>query len=251
MSAQLLYGHRPAADYAGVTTTLEPAGEDLLLPDVQIHYALFELPMAAALDCLPPGLHPAIPAHLGYTFWRCDEGPWGAFECAWVGLACRTGIKPRHLVYGAFASNAVVAAELRRRYGFACQLAEVHYRESYDRLHAKISVAGTTLLEVATTRLQAIVGAGATVKYSPALTTVVLDASTTLVQMEASYSFKRVLRGTPQVLSVNTAALGETRLVPGFPMSGTHALADVVLHAPRFKADLVVPAEQGGARKSS
>ena len=104
---------------------------------------------------------------------------------------------------------------------------------------------------MATTRLQAILGAGAAVKYSPALTTVVLDATTTLVQMEASYRFKRVLRGTPQVLSVNTAALGESRLVPCFPMSGTPALADVVLHVLRFKTDRVVPAEQGGARKIS
>ena len=142
MSAQRLYGHRPAADYAGVTTTLEPAVEDLLLPDVQIHYALFELPMAAALDCLPPGLHPAIPAQLGDTFWRCDGGSWGAFECAWEGLACRPGITPRHLVYGAFASNLVVTEELRRRYSFACELAEVHYREIYDRRYAKISAAG-------------------------------------------------------------------------------------------------------------
>ena len=104
---------------------------------------------------------------------------------------------------------------------------------------------------MATSRLQAIVGAGATAKYPPALTTVVLDATTTLVPMEASYRFKRVLRGTPQVLSVNTAALGEPRLVLGFPISGTPALAVVVLHAPRFKADLAVPAEQSGARKIS
>ena len=31
-------------------------------------------------------------------------------------------------------------------------------------------------------------------------------------------------------------------------MAGTPALADVVSHAPRFKADRLVPDEQGGAR---
>ena len=248
--AELLYGRQATAAYAGTATNIDRSvTAPLELSDVQIHYALFEVPMAVALDHLPPGLHPAIPAHVGFTFWRCDDSPLGAFECAWMGLACRTGIKPRHLVQTAFASNAVIANELRARYGFNCTLGNVHYREEYDRLHAKIVVDGSVLLELTTPRLQPVVGAGAAVKYSPALNAVALENETTLVQMETAYQFKRVLRGVPQVQACDAVALGDARLAPRFPMSGTHAVADVTLMPPRFKADLVVPAEAGGARK--
>lgn len=250
MKPELLYGSRPATDYryAGAALDTAPAS-DVLLEDVQVHYALFEMPMATALACLPVSLHPAIPAHLGVTFWRCERGPLGAFECAWVGIACRTGIKPRHLVQSAFATNAGVAAWLQQRYGFDCQVADVHYRETYDRLSGRIVLDDRTILETATTRMQPVVGAGAAVKFSPALNAARIDDAPLLVQMEAGYTFKRVIRGVPQMLAWDAAALGAPLLAPKFPMSGAHALVDITLHPPRFTADFAIAAEQGGARK--
>jgi hypothetical protein len=94
-----------------------------------------------------------------------------------------------------------------------------------------------------------VVGAGAAVKYSPALNTARIDDVPLMVQMEASYAFKRVIRGIPRILQYDAAALGNARIEPKFAMSGTHADVDITLHAPRFTADFAVPAEQGGARK--
>lgn len=250
MKPELLYGQRPAADFRYAGAPLDTSlVNDIALENVQIHYALFEVPMDTARACLPVSLHPAIPAHLGITFWRCEDGPLGAFECAWVGLACRTGIKPRHLVQAAFASNAGVAAWLQQRYGFDCQVAEVRYRETYDRLIGRIVLDGTTVLETVSTRMQPVVGAGASVKFSPALNAARIDDLPLMVQMEAAYAFKRVIRGTPQILAWDAAALGAPQLQPKFPMSGAHALVDLTLHPPRFTADFALPAEQGGARK--
>lgn len=252
MKAELLYGARAASDYRGPAGQIDLAtGEDFVLENLQIYYSLFEVPMQVALAVTPVSLHPAIPAHIGITFWRCDSGPLGPFECAWVGLACRTGIKPRHLIQSAFVTNPAVGAWLQRRYGFSCQTAEVHYRENYDRLCGEVVVGGARILEVVTRGMQPVVGAGASVKYSPALNLAQLGSGNVLVQMEASYAFKRVIRGTPQALHYEAATLGDARVAPMFPMSGTHAVADVTLHAPRFTADLTLPAEQGGARKIS
>jgi hypothetical protein len=250
MKAELLYGHRPAADWREVTARLDVnLTEDLALENLQVHYALFEVPMQVTLECLPVSLHPAIPAHLGITFWRCDGGPLGAFECAWLGLACRTGIKPRHLIHAAYVTRADVGEWLQRRYGFNYEVADVHYRETYDRLQGRIVQNGRTLLDTVTTQMQPVVGAGAAVKYSPALNPARVGDQPLMVQMEAGYSFKRVIRGTPQLLTFDAAGLGDARITPKYPMSGTHALVDVTLHAPRFTADFVVPAEQGGAKK--
>jgi len=250
MKPELLYGQRPASDYRYAGTPIDTAlVTEIALADVQVHYALFEVPMETALACLPVSLHPAIPAHLGITFWRCNDGPLGPFECAWLGLACRTGIKPRHLVHGAFVSNAGVGAWLQQRYGFDCQVTDVRYRETYDRLCGRIVLDGATVLELVTTRMQPVVGAGASVKYSPALNAARIDDVPLMVQMEASYAFKRVIRGIPTILQYDAAALGNARIEPKFAMSGAHADVDITLHAPRFTADFAVPAEQGGARK--
>jgi len=250
MKAELLYGQRAAADYCDRSPAIDVSlTEEVALQNVQVHYALFEVPMQVTLECLPASLHPAIPAHLGMTFWRCDSGPLGAFECAWVGLACRTGIKPRHLIQAAYVTRADVGDWLQHRYGFDFQLADVHYRETYDRLQGRILHNGHTVLDTVTTQMQPVVGASAAVKYSPALNPARVNEQSLLVQMEASYAFKRVIRGTPQVLTFDAAALGDARIAPQYPMSGTHALVDITLHAPRFTADFTLPAEQGGAQK--
>ena len=250
MSVELLYGRQDASRLTVPRTQVDvtQAGE-VVLENVQVHYSLFEVPMAVALDYLPVSLHPAVPAHVGITFWRCDDGPLGAFECAWIGLACRTGIKPRHLVHAAFVNRAEVGEWLQRRYGFDCRLADVHYRETYDRLQGRIVVDDKVVLDTVTTRMQPVVGAGAAVKYSPALNATHVGESSLMVQMEAAFTFKRVIRGTPQALTWDAAALGNADLTPKFAMSGTHAVVDVTLLPPRFTADLVVPAEAGGARK--
>jgi len=250
MKAELLYGTRAAASQPVPRTQIDltQTGE-VLLENVQVHYALFEVPMTAALAALPVSLHPAVPAHLGITFWRCDDGPLGAFECAWIGLACRTGIKPRHLVHAAFVNRAEVGEWLQRRYGFDCRVAEVHYRETYDRLQGRIAVDGRVLLDTVSTHMQPVVGAGASVKYSPALNATRIGGAALMVQMETAYAFKRVIRGRPQLLAYDVAALGDARLQATFPMSGTHAVVDLTLLPPRFTADFAVPAEAGGAKK--
>lgn len=248
MKAELLYGSRADRGTPRTQIDVSQAGE-VLLENVQVHYTLFEVPMEAALAVLPVSLHPAVPAHLGITFWRCADGPLGAFECAWIGLACRTGIKPRHLVHAAFVNRAEVGEWLQRRYGFDCRVAEVLYRETYDRLQGRIVVDGRVLLDTVTTRMQPVVGAGASVKYSPALNATRVDDAALMVQMEAAYAFKRVIRGTPQLLAYDAAALGEPRLTAKFPMSGTHAVVDIALLPPRFTADFALPAEAGGAQK--
>lgn len=246
----LLYGERAGhsfgTDAAPLVTTRR---DDIALKDVEIHYCLFELPMASVLPRLPEALHPSIPAVIGLTVWRCADGPLGAFTLAYVGVACRTGIKPRHLVHGAFCSSAEVGAFLRDRYGFACRTARVHSLETYDRAHSRVEVDGRAVLDLATDRLQPLVGRGAMVKYSPPLNAAKVGDGVALVQMETSFDFKRAARGVPHATVYDAAALGDATLCPHYPISGAFAVADVTLHPPRFKVSPSMPAEKGGASK--
>ena len=100
---ELLYGERAADTIALARDPLDlSAQETLVLPDAEILYLLFELPMKVAISRLPRSLHPSIPAVMGVTFLHAPRSPVGAFTLAYVGVSCRTGIKPRHFITGAF-----------------------------------------------------------------------------------------------------------------------------------------------------
>jgi hypothetical protein len=193
----LLYGNRAAdsVPLAAMALDVSPQ-ETLVLPDVQILYVLHEMPMQAALARLPVALHPSIPAVLGITFMHAKDSPFGEFTLAYVGIACRTGIKPRHFITGAFCANADAARYFGGRYGFDCRHAVVSYHETYDRIRGEVQVDGRSILDVAIAECIPLVGAGGMIKYSPPLTATRVGGEPALVQFEAGYDFKRSIRGS-------------------------------------------------------
>lgn len=247
---ELLYGQRDGSTVALAANALDIAASDtVVLPDAEIFYSLFEMPMSAALARLPRSLHPSIPAVMGVTFIRANHGPLGAFTLAYLGVACRTGIKPRHFITGAFCDGAEAADFFARRYGFAVQSADVHYHETYDRVRGHIGLHGRSLLDLVIAQCIPLVGAGATIKYSPPLNAVTIGGKAALVQFEAAYDYKRVLRGKPQALHYDAAGLGDPCVTPTQPIAGSHAVVDLHLMPVRFQVDLEIPAEGGGATK--
>lgn len=249
MSApELLYGSRLPADMP-VGAALLPDSGTIELGAVEIYYSLFELPMSAVLPRLPQSLHPSVPAVLATSFWRVRDSAYGPFEFAYVGVACRTGIKPRHFIFGAWCDNADAGQLLRDRYGIACETATVTCRESYDRIRGVVALDGGVALDIVTTNMVSLSGAGGMVKYSPALGLAAVDGRQKLVQFEAGYEFKRVLRGEVTATGFDAAAIGESTLRPTHAIAGTFAVCDVTLLPPRFAVDLDVPAEAGGATK--
>ena len=247
---ELLYGIGDAAALAGnASNTKLTSFPDLVLEQVQIYTSLFEIPLQSAMRRLPKGVHPSVPALCCVTFWRCPAGDLGPFELAFVGLTCRTGIKPRQLVQSAFASSEKARDFFRGEYGFSCQVATVRQRESYDRVLGKVDLDGKTILEMSTNALVPLVGMGSFVKYAAALSFARANGKMGLVQLEASYEFKRVIRGVPQALVFDSAALGDGTIAPVFPISGAHAIANLTLHPARYVVVPVRPAEEGGVTR--
>jgi hypothetical protein len=229
----------------------EPAlgGEEMLFPNADVHYCLMETPMRCALAELPPSLHPAIPAALGITFLKCREGPFGAFDAAIVGVACRSGIRPRHMTLAAFADSELAIRELRDRWGFPVRKATVSTLVYYDQVISSVEFSGRSILQVNTGRLVALHGPGASVVYTPSLNMARLNKRNTFVQVDLSAEFKRVARGTPTLHALELEALGILACAPTDPVSGTIARVDFKLHPVRFILDPSVSAENGGARQ--
>jgi hypothetical protein len=247
---ELLYGRRHAGNVPLARTPLDLAADaPLVLADAEIFYTLFEMRMAAAEARLPRSLHPSVPALMGITFIKAASGPLGAFTLAYLGIACRTGIKPRHFVTGAFCEGEQARAFFAGRYGFAIEAAEVAYHETYDRVRGHIGRDGRSLLDLVIAECIPLIGAGATIKYSPPLNAADVAGKPALVQFEAAYEFKRVLRGRPQALIYDAAGLGDAEVAPTHPIAGSHAQVDLHLLPARFQVDLEVPAEAGGASR--
>ncbi|MFT4563360.1 MAG: hypothetical protein ACI9BW_003114 [Gammaproteobacteria bacterium] len=247
---ELLYGARVSTDFSTPNSELEHTStKALVLDNVEIFYSLFETPMNNVLRALPQSLHPSIPAVLCTNFWKAAESPFGPFTFAYVGPACRTGIKPRHMVTRAWCDNSAAADYLRIHYGFDCQPAEIRCSESYERIRGEVVINGETLLDITTADCVPIVGGGGSVKYSPPLNLCLVDKRPLFAQLEVGYSFKRVLRGSLDAPVFDAARTGEVALMPSYPIAGTFAVCDVQLMPVRFAVDLTIAAEQGGAVK--
>ena len=246
----LLYGSRAPSTVPLAHTALDLSPQEtLILPDVEILYVLHEMPMQAALARLPVALHPSIPAVLGMTFIHAKHSPFGEFTLAYVGIACRTGIKPRHFITGAFCGNQAAASFFTSRYGFDCKSATVSYRETYDRIRGDVVMDGRSILDVAIAECLPLVGAGGMIKYSPPLTATRVNGDAALVQFEAGYDFKRSVRGRSQLATFDATALGDAAVIPTMGIAGSHAVVDLHLMPVRFQVDLTTPAEAGGAKK--
>ena len=246
----LLYGQRDPASVSINSATLDTTQADtVVIPDAEIFYSLFEIRMRDAEAMLPPSLHPSVPALLGISLIHANDGPLGRFTLAYSGIACRTGIKPRHFIQSAFCSGKEAGDFFSTRYGFPCRPAEVESRESYDRIHATVQLDQQCVLDISAIECLPLVGSGATVKYSPPLNATVVNGDPALVQFEAAYEFKRVLRGRPQLSVYDAAILAEGGLLPTTPVTGTFAVVDLHLLPVRFEVDVATPAEKGGARK--
>ncbi|MCB1747616.1 MAG: hypothetical protein KDK06_10600, partial [Gammaproteobacteria bacterium] len=225
------------------------ATETVVIENAEILYVLYEVPMQAALAALPVALHPSIPAIYGMTFVRARDAALGPFELAWCGIACRTGIKPRHFIQAAYSASATAREFFAARYGFACQEAAVSLRETFDRVRGTVVTGDAMLLDVAITDAIPLVGAGALIKYSPALNATRVNGQAALVQLEAAYDFKRVLRGRPGLAAFDGGGLGDAALRPTQPIAGSFAICDLHLMPARFQVDIATPAEAGGASR--
>lgn len=247
---ELLYGRGDPKTIAVSKIPLDlKDSSNIDIDNVEIFYTLYELKMSIAEAILPASLHPSIPALFSITFLSGEHETTGPFNLAYIGIACRTGIKPRHLIIKSFCDNDVALKLFATRYGFNPSLAEISCRETYDRVNGRICHEDRIVADISIGNCIPLVGSGGVVKYSPALNACALDSQTKLVQFEANYEFKTVIRGEPSDQVFDSKELGHEGLNTHYPVAGTYAVTNINLLPARFQVDLVNPAETGGASK--
>jgi hypothetical protein len=219
---------------------------ETVLRNVQIHYALMEMPMQDAMAILPPALHPSMPAHLSVTFHRVADGPAGAFQFAIVGIGCRAGIRPRMLTTAVFASSQAGTDFLRHHGNFPAQTADVMVRDSYCGLDSAVSVDGRKVLDITTFSPEPVLGGGAAVKFCAPLNPITYLGRKALLQVDIGFEYHETGRGKPRIRSFDPALIGPTASMPEFSICGVRCVADMEFHRDRSIYDVYVQSEEGG-----
>jgi hypothetical protein len=145
----MLLGTRDVAALAERAPELSSlAAEPLTLPGVELAQAVFELEGQGIESLFPPGLHPTLPVLAVFAFWRATAGPLGAFTLAQLRLSCRSGARPRQLLFAAFCEGEAARAELNARFAFGARAARVSLARFYDRAEASVELAERRVLEI-------------------------------------------------------------------------------------------------------
>jgi hypothetical protein len=206
--------------------------EPLVLPGAWVLQATFEMPAAVRECFLPPALHPTDPPLVSWLVYRCAESPLGPFVLAQLRVSCRSGVRPRGFLLDAVVDSPAASRELATRWGFRARIGAVHVARGYETITTTVALDGRTILEVAL-RDPDPLGAH-DVQYTASMHLAHTPRGVRLIQVDPTYDVTRAERGLPALLACDPTAWGDARLVPGHPVSGSLALADVTLPKLRY-----------------
>jgi hypothetical protein len=217
---------------AGAPFVDMPAAEALTIPRAEVLQVAWELAAADRDALLPPALHPVNPPVVTFSFLRADECAYGPFTLAETRLLCRSGLRTRGFLVGAFVDNAEVATVLTSGWGYRIAPAEVTLSHRYDGTSGEVVRDGAVVL--ATGHISPVHLSSSDLQYTATMQPARLERGIRLLQVERDYQFARAERGTPYVRAFDPTAWGEPRLRLSHPVSASSASADVTFRPVRY-----------------
>lgn len=209
------------------------------LNGVQIMQVLYEIRQEAMVSLLPRALHPTIPPILLFTVTHVPDSSAGPFTLAEVKVGCRSAARPRAFLARGYVDSEAAAKELRNRWGYPVEVAEVSLKRNYDRVTGKVAAGGKTILEVAAINPEPI--SGGDVQYLPNvnLARTVRDGGeiARLVQVDPDYIMHKADRGKPKLEAFDPAAWLLEGADAWYPVSASVVTADVTMPRVRYVMD--------------
>lgn len=202
------------------------------LSDATCLQVIFEMPNRAREACLPPALHPTVPAVYSLRFWHVGASPWGPFTAAVGRVGCRSGIRARGFTTAAFVSSTEARDGLAGSFGYPAVAADVELRVGYDGVTAVVRTEGEVAVSVAALDPTPM-GLG-DVQYTSTLNLAHTPLGLQLVQVEPKVSPDRAERLAVRVSSFDGSLWNDDALAVGHVVSGSLTHSDTVVPPPRF-----------------
>jgi len=213
------------------------------LPRAEVLQILFELEEANMTALLPRALHPTIPPTISFVFTRVPDSMVGPFTLAEARVGCRSGARPRAFLVRAFCDSDAAIAELRRRWGYPVERADVRLRHHYDRVFATVESGGRVILDCGLMNPEAI--GGGDIQYLPNMNLCRVRKGgagvVRLIQVDADYAVHRAERGRPLLSAFEGAAWGLTGATPDWPVSASYTVSDITMPQIRYMVDPMKP----------
>jgi Acetoacetate decarboxylase (ADC) len=217
---------------AGAPYVAALASEPLTVPQADLLQVAWEVAAADRDALLPPALHPVNPPVVTFSFVGARDSPYGPFTLAEARLLCRSGLRTRGFLIGAFVDNEEIATVLAGGWGYRLRPATVSLSRRYDGTSGAVLVDGAEVLS--TGHVSPVPLSPSDLQYTATMHPARLDRGLRLVQVERDFQFTRAERGKPYVHTFDAGAWGEPRLRLSHPVSAASAAADVTYKPVRF-----------------
>lgn len=208
--------------------TLNP--DPVVLEDVVVFQAAFELPASSRTALLPPGLHPTNPPLLVLLAWKVARSPWGPFALAQARVSCRSGVRPRGFVIGCVVDGAAAVDAMASQWGLAARPGAVDLQHRYDA--TELSVSSTDGFGCRVVGLDPVPLTPGDVSYTVTMTLARTERGPRLVQLEPEYQLSEVERLRPRLERL--AGLPETPGTRLHPVAATIGDGSVTIPRLRF-----------------
>jgi hypothetical protein len=220
------------------------------LKDAAILQVMYEIDDEAMTDMLPPALHPTIPPTMLVNATRVPDSSVGPFTLVEVRIGCRAATRPRGYLARAICDSEQAAEELRRRWGYPVDVADVHYIKTHYSVELSVEEDGEVILEAALINPEPVSGNDLQYLSNVNLARIVKDGKPVvrLIQVDPEYAFKSADRGQPQLTDLDPGAWRLDDAIPVYPVSASYAVADITMPTIRFLIDPTLPPLQSVER---
>lgn len=209
------------------------------LPGTSQLQVMYEIDESGMVSLLPPSLHPTIPPTVVFNVTHVPESSVGPFTLAEARVGCRSALRPRAFCARAYIDSEKAASELASRWGYPLAIADVQLRRHYDRVWGTVEIGGRVVLDVSLMNPEPI--SGGDIQYLPNMNTarVVRDGKEVgrLIQVDPEYTFHKADRGKPRLDTFDPAAFLLDGCRPVWPVSASHAIADMTFPHLRYVID--------------
>jgi hypothetical protein len=202
------------------------------LEDVEVLTVTYEATAATKERVLPAGLHPPNPPIVTVQVIVCPDGSLGPFRLAQTRIGCRSGARPRAFLVSAVVDSEAAADALSSRWGYSCRLGVVRMDRFYDRVRARATLAGATVLDVEA--IDPVTLRTSDIQWIANMNLAHTPRGLRLVQVDPEIEVKRAERLRPLLHAFDAAAWGEPLLEPTHPVVATMAVADLTLPRLRY-----------------
>lgn len=229
----------PESLAAGAPTVARFDAPAVVLPEVEVVQALFEIKTDPVTDMLPAGLHPTLPGIVSWLAYACEESPWGAFRLVQTRIECRSGNRPRAMLVSGVCDNEAAREALATGFGFRLQAGEIDLRRGYDGADLRVRVDGDEILELEL-RDPTLLPAGV-VQFVSGMHPAHTPNGFRLVQVDLDHETTRSERAAPLLRGFDADAWGDERIEPLYGVAGAICLAEVTIQPLRFvcKPDVI------------